>query len=316
MNSSGLDTSLIHRLGSDYPLARTAQYVAVNDGEKNLMIAMADMSILTNHRFPTHWSATVAAAKPKWLVVDANWSSKDIQMWVKAGRQNKAHVAFEPVSTAKAAGLFPKEQDSLGIFPHASVDLATPNQYELAAMWSTAKENGYLESMSWFKVVDAFSMMGARDRFVRLSSVEMTDAGIPVQSVQLLPYIPTIITKVGAQGALLTTILKPDDPRLYDYEHEKYILTRSSGDHPHIGGIYMRLFPAAEKVEDVVSVNGVGDTFLGTMVAGLAQGGKVEDLMDVAQKAAVLTLRSRESVSRDLGMLQKRLTAAARCSEA
>ena len=47
----------------------------------------------------------------------------------------------------------------------------------------------------------------------------------------------------------------------------------------------------------MVSVNGVGDTFLGALVAGLAMGGRVENLVDVAQRAAVLTLKSRESVA-------------------
>jgi len=38
------------------------------------------------------------------------------------------------------------------------------------------------------------------------------------------------------------------------------------------GGVYMRLFPPVEVVEDIVSVNGVGDTFLGVLVVGLAKG--------------------------------------------
>ena len=63
----------------------------------------------------------------------------------------------------------------------------------------------------------------------------------------------------------------------------------------------MRLLPAAEKVqpEDIVSVNGVGDTFLGAIVAGLVHnpGSNIEHLVLPAQQAAVMTLRSKESVS-------------------
>lgn len=73
----------------------------------------------------------------------------------------------------------------------------------------------------------------------------------------------------------------------------------------------MRLFPAIEAVgeEEVVSVNGVGDTFVGTLVAGLAKAkrnskeSRVEDFIDIAQRAAVLTLKSRESVAPGLGTL-------------
>lgn len=307
MEKNGLDTAYIRQLGPEYASARTAQYVAVNDAEKNLMVAMADMAILTSHSFPTYWTSIVESTKPQWLVVDGNWSPKDIHSWIKTGGLAGAQIAFEPVSTIKAAGLFPKGHN-LPIFPKPAITLATPNAYELQAMYQAAKENGYMDSMAWFGVIDAFGMHGgARDRFVRLTNADMTDAGIPVQSVQLLPFIPTIITKMGDRGALLTTILKPDDPRLMDAEHERYILTRGAPGHPHVGGVYMRMYPAIERVGTPVSVNGMGDTFLGTLVAGLALGGRTEDLVDVAQNAAVMTLKSHLSVSPDLGALERKL---------
>ncbi|CAN8099599.1 unnamed protein product [Discula destructiva] len=310
MEKNGLDTTCIRQLGPEHPSARTAQYVAVNDAEKDLMVAMADMAILTSHSFPTHWDSIVKSAKPQWVVVDGNWSPKDIHNWAKTAGLAGAQVAFEPVSTIKAAGLFPKLSQGLSLFPKPSIALATPNAYELQAMYTAARENGYMESTAWFGVIDAFGMHGgARDRFVRLTNAEMTDAGIPVQSVQLLPFIPTILTKMGERGALLTSILTRDDPRLFDPEHERYILTRGEPGHPHVGGVYMRMYPPVERVEDPVSVNGMGDTFLGTLVAGLALGGRVEDLVDVAQHAAVMTLRSHQSVSPDLGALGKKLLA-------
>jgi pseudouridine-5'-phosphate glycosidase/pseudouridine kinase len=311
LQASGLDPSYIRRLGHEYPSARTAQYVAVNDAHKNLVLAMADMAIFSSHSFPTYWNSAVAVARPKWLVVDANWAEADIQSWINAAHEHGAKLAFEPVSAAKAQRLFPaikrhSHTGPLSVFPRASVDLCTPNQYELLAMYEAARRNGYLEhSLPWFGVVDAFGIMrGAREQFVSITSAEMADAGIPVQSVNLLPYIPTIITKLGANGALLTTVLAKDDPRLRDPEHARYVVSRSMNDHSHVGGVYMRLFPAAEKVKDVVSVNGIGDTFMGVLVAGLAKGGKVEGLIGVAQRAAVLTLRSKESVSDQVGTLK------------
>ena len=70
----------------------------------------------------------------------------------------------------------------------------------------------------------------------------------------------------------------------------------------------MRHFPAVEVVEDVVSVNGVGDTFLGVLVAGLAKGLTLDErLIETAQRGAVMTLRSKESVSPTLGLLQGKL---------
>ncbi|KAI2629809.1 Indigoidine synthase A like protein-domain-containing protein [Hypoxylon sp. NC1633] len=307
LEASGMDTSSIRQLDHEnHPSSRTAQYVAVNDANKNLVLGMADMGIFTAHSFPGYWNSTVRASKPKWLVVDGNWADRDIRNWAQAGKQHHAHVAFEPVSKEKSTRLFCSEKslESLGVFPNPSVDLAAPNQYELAAMHAAAQRYEYFDHPRWWDVIDAFGMRGARDRFVKLTSVSMTDAGIPQQAIRLLPYIPTIITKMGSNGALLTMVLGKDDPRLLEPAYEKFILSRCLNNHPDVGGVYMRLFPAVEQVEDIVSVNGVGDTFLGVLIAGLAQGGKVEKLIDVAQKGATLTLRSPQSVSEDLDMLK------------
>ncbi|KAK9425109.1 putative Carbohydrate kinase PfkB domain-containing protein [Seiridium unicorne] len=309
LRAAGMNTQSIKKLTD--PTSRTAQYVSVNGANKSLVLAMADMDLFTSHALPSEWSAEVAAAKPKWLVVDGNWSEPSIRSWIQAGKKNNAQVAFEPVSNAKSARLFcpTKNLTHLGVYPRHSVDLASPNQYELAAMHAAAQHNGYLEDQKWWEVIDALGMKGARDRFVKITSAAMTDAGIPQQAIQLLPYIPTILTKLGDQGALLTTILRKEDPRLIDVASEPFVLTRSFQDHPDIGGVYMRLFPVSETVEDIVSVNGVGDTFLGVLIAGLAQGGKIEDLMHVAQKAAVMTLRSTESVSGELELLTGEIAA-------
>ncbi|KAJ0160846.1 Pseudouridine-metabolizing bifunctional protein [Colletotrichum tanaceti] len=315
LEASGLETTYVRQLSSEYHGSnRTAQYVAVNDAEKNLVVAMADMGIFANHSFPEYWKSAVAGARPRWLVVDGNWSPRDVRAWIQAGREQACKVAFEPVSTAKSVGLFAREHPHLGVFPDPGIDMASPNHYELTAMYDAAKENGFFDTPEWFAVIDAFAMHGARERFVYLTSRELTDAGIPVQTIHLLPYIPTIVTKLGSKGVLLTAILAKDDPRLRDRKEERWLLTRAHVDHPTIGGVYMRLFPPAETVpvQDIVSVNGVGDTFLGVMIAGLSKGGKVEDLIDVAQRAAVLTLKSHESVSPDLGRLDGLLKAAVR----
>ncbi|KAG6015283.1 hypothetical protein E4U54_003811 [Claviceps lovelessii] len=312
LQKSGLDTTYVQKLNStEYPEARTAQYIAFNDGSKNLVMSMADMEIFTSFSFPDLWRAVVASTSPKWLVVDGNWSANTIRDWVRMGKDHNINIAFEPVSVEKSKRLFAPQTGTfkLNPLPDASIDLASPNIYELAAMYEAAKENGYLDSYEWFEVIDTFGMRGARDRFVRLTSPELTDAGVPIQCVSLLPYIPTLLTKLGPSGVLYTTILGRDDPRLKDKDEEEYILARAPFDHPTIGGIYMRLFPA-KTVEDVVSFNGAGDTFLGVLVSGLSQGGDIQKLIDVAQMGAVLTITSPQSVSSELYKLEETLAGA------
>ncbi|KAJ2907042.1 Pseudouridine-metabolizing bifunctional protein [Zalerion maritima] len=311
LQSTGMDVSGVRCLsGSYHSSARTAQYVAVNDKQKNMFTAMADMAIFSKHSFPSYWESAVAGARPSWLAVDGNWSEGDIRAWLRAGSRAGAKVAFEPVSTAKSTRLFSKQSGkgiTLGLWPRASIDIATPNQMELRAMNAAARKNDYFESSGWFEVLDSFGMSGANERMRMVLGNDLVDSGTPQMASQMLPYIPTMITKLGPKGVLLTMALGPEDPRLRSGEGLKHIVSKCTSGHPNVGGVYMRLFPTVERVPDVVSVNGVGDTFLGVLIAGLAQGGKIEQLIDVAQKAAVFTLRSRQSVSEDLGVLEKDL---------
>lgn len=73
----------------------------------------------------------------------------------------------------------------------------------------------------------------------------------------------------------------------------------------------MRLFKPTEQVpeENIVSVNGVGDTFLGVLIAGLAKEmpKPIEFLLDIAQKGSVMTLKSKEAVSPELAILKSAL---------
>lgn len=324
LQSSGLNTDdiTICPKETDY---RTAQYVAINDGKKDLVIAMADMDIFARpSNDPSirtiHSKLSSLTSSTKWVIIDANWKSEVIQEFLSATKSSSSSVkiAYEPVSTIKSARLFERPTSSslkankLPVFPNNIVDLATPNEHELTSMHDAATSHGKFETDEWWQTIDALGIpsTGARDRFVHMTSRELTDQGIPVKAVQLLPYIPTILTKLGSQGVLLTSILSPSDPRLRDPDHAPYILSRCTNGNEEVGGVYMRLFPVVEKVEegDVVSVNGVGDTFMGVLISGLARGCELGDgLIDIAQKGAVMTLKSSESVSPEVRELREKL---------
>ncbi|KAJ0417047.1 Indigoidine synthase A like protein-domain-containing protein [Aspergillus carlsbadensis] len=299
--------------------ARTAQYVAVNDAAKDLHVAMADMGILhlpsEIFNFDEFYEPLLARTKPKWVVVDANWSPELISKWVAAANKHGARVAFEPVSTAKSQALFertPESEAAIGesaCVPNNSVSLAAPNEFELAAMYSAARDKGLFDSTGWWRIIDAMGMSssGSRDRLVAMTSAALVDAGIPQQTIQLLPFLPYIITKLGARGALLTQLLRPGDVRLTAPEYSPYILSRAPPTDEVIGGVYMRLFPPAAELADgaIISVNGAGDTLLGAVISGLASGqGRAEDIIPLAQEASLLTLKSAGGVSHNLAQLQ------------
>lgn len=315
LQDRNMDIAGVSKLDS---VERTAQYVAINDTNKRLVLAMADMTILeqTAEKFETLWQPRVDNAKPEWLVVDANWDATTLQKWLSAGKAIGAKIAFEPVSAAKSRRLFSKTtalNSVLPALPQNVLSMATPNSIELASMHAAASEAGLFERNDWWQIIDSMGMpsSGSRDKLASMTNAALVDQGVPQQSIQLLPLIPTILTKLGSQGVLMTQLLRPQDAHLTSPSSSPYILSRSTSDDSIIGGVYMRLFPPASMLstEEIVSVNGAGDTFLGAIIAGLAQSSPrdLTDLIEVAQQASVMTLKSKESVSPEIATLRSKI---------
>lgn len=334
----GLDTAGIKILSASKGF-RTAQYIAINDARKGLYVAMADMGIFERTMEELDagatWKSLVMQVRPAWIVVDGNWSPTSIEEWIELGRESGSRIAFEPVSTAKATRVFAQPSDGKttlpvigpsNTFPHHKFNLAAPNELELQSMYFTARENGLFDSPEWWAVINELNLSsaGSRDLLVSVTTLALVDAGIPQQSIQLLPYIPCLLIKLGSQGVLLTQLLQRGDVRLSSPDSAPYIVSRSvpstvpnaNGnlvDSDMVGGVYMRLFPPETVLtgDDVISVNGAGDTLLGVTVAGLARGKatdtRIEDVIPLAQKAAFCTLQSKGGVSpkiRELNQMQ------------
>jgi pseudouridylate synthase / pseudouridine kinase len=286
---------------------RTAQYVAVNDKKKDLVMAMADMAILQDPSLDRweSWRALISSRKPKWIVVDANWSPLLLSHIISIANKDQIKVAFEPVSVPKSTRIFQPDPQIVtpdAVVPRHRISLATPNIFELETMYQRMREMSFFDSPEWWEAINNLEMSsaGSRDRLVSITNVELVDKGIPQQMIQLLPYIPNLVVKLGPQGCLLTYLLPQGDPALSAPESAPYLLGRSTSARSVVGGVYMRLFSPTEVVrqEEIVSVNGVGDTMLGVLMAGLVQdGARLEDLISVAQQGAVHTLKSAAAVS-------------------
>ena len=101
-------------------------------------------------------------------------------------------------------------------------------------------------------------------------------------------------------------LLHKDDDRLKQVEAD-FILTRCKFEDAcsAVGGIYMRWFPTTAMPDDeIISVNGVGDTFLGALISAMIESDeRVEKVVEYAQRAAAMTLKSPEAVHPDLHVL-------------
>lgn len=312
LQDEGMSVSGIKTLPSP---ARTAQYVAVNNANKDLSLAMADMSILENIPQSTIQQLaskvfSSASSQPNVLVADANWSSDALHIWLSAARETNTPTIFEPVSTAKAIRIFNSSQSYSNT---VLADIITPNTYELAAMHDFASNSSRFENPEWFAIIDGLGIpsTGARVPLTVVTSKEIVDQGIPQQAIKLLPFFPTILTKLGPQGVILTKLLKTDAMELHDETERQYIISRTNhlDNAVGVGGLYVRLFPPERVLEphEIVSVNGIGDTFCGALACGVAMRIPVQRVVGFAQKAASLSLRSKESVSQELRGLRDQL---------
>lgn len=310
LEDEGMSTSGIETLPKP---ARTAQYVAVNNANKDLTLAMADMSILETilESLTSDLSTKLfanSATKPKVFVADANWSSAALHTWLSAAHAASTTTIFEPVSTAKALRIFPDTSPTTppSTYPTPLAHIITPNNHELTALHAHAHATGLFDLPSWFTIIDALGIpsSGLRVPLAMATSSALVDAGIPQQAIKLLPFFPTILTKLGPQGVLMTRLLPADAPELYDDAERAFVMARcaNADADARVGGLYVRLFPVERVLapEEVVSVNGIGDTFCGALAVGLARGSSVQDVVGFAQRAAGLSLRSRESVSAEL----------------
>lgn len=329
-----LEALSIEGLGSGgiktIPGGRTAQYVAINDHAKDLVIAMADMDILDSiskgpdqskdgslsRVFDDFWKPQLEASRPSHVVLDANWSSDMLRKWTKASNNISARLYYEPVSTAKCGRILDSAAStSACVFPTPIAHLAAPNMMELSSMHAHARSLGMFDRGDWWNVLDAFGIpsTGARVQLAVATSPALVDAGIPQQAIQLLPFIPCLPIKLGSSGVLLTQVLKAGDERLQNGNYAPYILSRCTNGSEGtlgVGGLYMRLFPPQKVMasSDMISVNGAGDTFLGVLIAALDARGshaRVEDAIDIAQTAAMLTLKSDQAVSPDIESLRE-----------
>jgi pseudouridylate synthase / pseudouridine kinase len=317
LKSDGLNTQHVRTLKTTDG-ASTPSYVAVNDVNKDLVLAMADMSILTRPELESkvYWQDCLASSKPKWVVADANWSPTILASILGAAKSHNIPTAFEPVSTAKAVRLFNPTSPAItanDALPDHVLKLAAPNAMELTAMYMAAREQRYFDSEGWWKAVDSFGLSdsGSREKLTSVTNLALVEQGIPQQALQLLPYIPNLVIKLGPDGCLVVQVLQSNDPRLRSSDSAQYVIGRSFNEDAAVGGVYMRMFPASEQVKqtDIVSVNGIGDTMLGVVMACLVKGWTLEQAIPISQEAAVLSLKSAEAVSPNIREMQSLIQA-------
>jgi pseudouridine-5'-phosphate glycosidase/pseudouridine kinase len=233
-------------------------------------------------------------------------------------------LSSEPTSVAKSSRLFDAFIQTKASKP--SIHFSSPNLQELKHMHRTAESLDLFASEHWWNCIDSYGLgTDFRHATERLSRLPVSEAGssestlsylrqegIFTMAVQLLPYISTLIVKLGSHGMLtlegalisligLGVLLVQDVPAHSKWRDERglRIVTTTSGTKT----IAIQHFPAMEGIK-VVNVTGAGDSLVGTLLANLVvdldlfeDPEKTRKAINRAQQAAALTLQSSQAVS-------------------
>ncbi|CAG8512221.1 5093_t:CDS:10 [Ambispora gerdemannii] len=283
----------------------TGVYNAVHKPDGELLCAVADMDF---DNISGDWiSEAIKKNKPNLVCFDGNISTACIESIIETCENLQIPVFFEPTSIPKSKKILMHFRSFLST---NKIHYISPNEFELAALYNEAESCGLFDYTfhEWFSKIDEFNI-GQQyrqdvEKVIRKSNAKLsflTEKGILVQSIHLLPYIPNIIVTLGNQGVLLVqSLAEPpsvrDESKFYGNNFEIIVPKRAREN----GAIRFRYFePTVIGNEVVVNVTGAGDSFVGALVAGLSYYGDktIDDLVNIAQKAAALTLQSHDAVS-------------------
>ncbi|KAJ1852843.1 hypothetical protein GGH12_001356 [Coemansia sp. RSA 1822] len=185
-----MDTRFLQYPGSG---ARTAIYNALHGPDGDLVAAVADMHI-NGLLSPHHIEEAFDSLRPRVVCVDANVSTLAIVTTLIQARESRACVVFEPTSMPKctnvlSALLFIKRSHAV-VDTSSLVHIITPNSLELQRMSEAALELALVEG-----VPTAATVSGIAEFHYLL------DTSVIRNLLTLFPLFPTVVVKLGEQGA-------------------------------------------------------------------------------------------------------------------
>ncbi|KAG7450569.1 indigoidine synthase A-like protein [Guyanagaster necrorhizus] len=299
------------------------------DAEGHLLTGVADMGI-TEAFEGTAVLEHLQKHKPAIVAFDGNLSHATIQSVANFCYSQGIKTFFEPTSITKSTSILQSIQGLVSTMDPtvAPITFASPNLLELAQIYRVAREEPYdlMSHPMWWKIADNMAL-GQQyrtdlERLARkaVSTVDpskgtlsfMVEKGIASMAVNLLPFIQHLIIKCGELGVVVAMRLSATDSSkasAWKQEHDRgdrcIVAQGKPGEM-----VVMKHFPPLP-VDDIMNVTGAGDSFVGSVLAHLLrkplsvdEPKLLEAIIDTAQQAAVLTLKSQRAVSPALSDLQ------------
>ncbi|KAJ2268297.1 hypothetical protein J3F81_004753 [Coemansia sp. RSA 371] len=190
LNRMGMDTRFLQYPGSG---ARTAIYNALHGPNGDLVAAVADMHI-NGLLSPQQIEEAFSSLRPRAVCVDANVSTPAIVTTLMQARESGACVVFEPTSVPKCTNVL----SALLVIKHSHavadvsslVHMITPNSLELQRMSEAALELALVEGVPTAATVSEIAKFHYS-----------LDASVIRNLLTLFPLFPTVVVKLGEQGA-------------------------------------------------------------------------------------------------------------------
>jgi pseudouridine-5'-phosphate glycosidase/pseudouridine kinase len=229
----------------------------------------------------------------------------------------------EPTSTIKAVSILPAIATALRERTpgDAPITFCTPNLFELNQIYDAAQSEAFnlMGHAAWWSVIDSLNLGTAfRMDLEQLARRPVSDhdrskgnmaflveQGIIQKAVNLLPFFQHLIVKCGDQGVIVAMRISPKDALNSAWAQkrsnplERYIVAHGNSNEI----TFIQHFPSLP-VETISNVTGAGDSFVGALLACLAHDPStmydskgLQDVVAIAQRAAILTLQSHCAVS-------------------
>ncbi|KAG2213520.1 hypothetical protein INT47_009194 [Mucor saturninus] len=237
----------------------TAVYNALHSNDGQLVAAVADMNIFDSMDV-SRIVSIIQAEKPNFVCFDGNITSDMMRSITVTCKSLSIPALFEPTSVPK----------SLKLFQHAetiqaqSVQYTSPNQFELEAMCDTIHSHPILS----LKTPIAKHVQQLKN------APQLAHSVLP-HAIYLSNYIPNIVTKLGEQGCL-------------------YVGQTNAGH-----SVVKYFSPEYIQPDEIKSVTGAGDCFVGTLIANLQHSSTsfMNQIINNAQLSSIRTLKSTNAVS-------------------
>ncbi|KAF9480993.1 indigoidine synthase A-like protein [Pholiota conissans] len=312
------------------PEDMTAVCNMVLDSTGTLVGGVADMSIMDSVK-GIDITEQLSKHKPKIAALDGNLLPITVDEIVQYCNKHKIPILFEPTSTIKSTVILPALVTALKNKKSSPAPIAfcTPNLLELTQLYETAQSESFdlMNHPSWWSTINSLNLGTAfrmdLDHLARkpVSDHDETqgslsfliDEGIAQKALRLLPFFQHIVIKCGMQGVVVAMRIDGKDA-----ESSGWVNERSNTRQRHVVAhgtskeiVVLQHIPSLP-IEAVANVTGAGDSFVGALLATLANDlhalyhpKTLHDAILTAQKAAVLTLQSHSAVSPLLSSMYK-----------